>query len=104
MTSLPAAFAQPLGSLVALALAVRCVLAAVGPPRAEGRPHPTTLHGDTRPDDYAWLRDRSDPKVTAYLEAENAYADSMTAGLKPLADSLYAEFLSRIRQTDLSAP
>jgi oligopeptidase B len=95
-----------LAAITLLSLVVPCVLAsaAPAPPAAEKHPHPTTLHGDTRPDDYFWLRDRNDPHVLAYLAQENAYADSMTSGLKPLADSLYAEFLARIRQTDLSAP
>ena len=100
---------EPSHTLVAftlLSLVVPCVLAAAAPapPVARKEPRPTTLHGDTRPDDYHWLREKTDPKVLAYLAAENAYSDSMTAGLAPLADSLYAEFLARIRQTDLSAP
>ncbi len=44
-------------------------------PIAEKRPHEMTLHGDTRVDEYFWLRDdtRKDPQVLAYLEQENAY-------------------------------
>ena len=69
-----------LAAITLLSLVVPCVLAsaAPAPPVAEKRPHPTTLHGDTRPDDYFWLRDKNDPRVLAYLEPENAYADSMT--------------------------
>ena len=78
--------------------------AAPTPPVAERHPHPTTLHGETRQDDYAWLREKSDPKVRAYLEAENAYTDSLMAPTRPLQEALYTEMLGRIQQTDLSVP
>jgi protease II len=54
------------------------------PPKAEKRPYPITIHGDTRVDDYYWLRDdeRADRQVLDYLQAENAYTDAM---LKPQA-------------------
>ena len=78
--------------------------AAPHPPVAEKRPQSRTLFGQTLTDDYAWLRDRKDPSVIAYLEAENAYTDSMTRGSKPLQDTLYAEMLARIQQTDLTVP
>jgi oligopeptidase B len=74
------------------------------PPLAERHPHPVTLNGETRADDYYWLRDKSDPRVIAYLEAENAYADAATREWKPLRDALYAEMLGRIQQTDLTVP
>jgi len=62
------------------------------------------LHGHTLVDDYAWLRDRENPAVKAYLEAENAYAESQTASLAGLRDTLYREMLSHIKQTDVSVP
>jgi oligopeptidase B len=74
------------------------------PPVAEKRPVETLLHGEKRRDDYGWLRDRKDARVIAYLEAENAYADSLTARLAPLREKLYAEMLARIQQTDLTVP
>ena len=74
------------------------------PPVAERRTHVDTLHGDVRRDDYFWLRHKSDPAVRAYLEAENAYAESVLAPLAPLREKLYNEMLSRIKQTDLSVP
>jgi len=74
------------------------------PPVAEKRPVETVLHGETRRDDYGWLRDKQAPEVRAYLEAENAYADSLTADLEPLRTRLYDEMLARIQQTDLSVP
>lgn len=74
------------------------------PPMAERRPHPHTLHHDTRPDDYYWLRDREDPAVLAYLEAENAYADRILEPLAPLADALYEAMLRYIRETKTEVP
>lgn len=62
------------------------------------------LHGITLTDDYAWLRQKDDPEVTAYLEAENAYAEANLAPLAALREDLYREMLSHIRQTDVSVP
>jgi oligopeptidase B len=79
-------------------------VSSVAPPIAKRIPQHTVIHGTTRTDDYAWLRDRSDPDVESYLRAENAYAE---AALPPQADivqSLYDEMLSHIKQTDLSVP
>ncbi|HYT39344.1 MAG TPA: S9 family peptidase [Acidimicrobiia bacterium] len=74
------------------------------PPLARRVPHVHEAHGDRRADDYHWLRDREDPEVTAYLEAENAYADAVMESLRPLQEKLYAEIVSRIQETDLSVP
>ncbi len=74
------------------------------PPVAERRPHVDTLFGDVRPDDYFWLRNKPDPAVRAYLEAENAYAEQMMAPEAGLRETLYREMLGRIKQTDLSVP
>ncbi len=61
-------------------------------------------HGETFTDDYAWLRDKSDGEVIAYLEAENAWAEEVLAPTRPLQDLLYHEMLGRIKETDLSVP
>ncbi|MDQ3697486.1 MAG: S9 family peptidase [Gemmatimonadota bacterium] len=74
------------------------------PPVAERRPRVDTLHGDVRQDDYFWLRDKNDPAVTRYLEAENAYASQQLAPTRALQERLYEEMLARIKQTDLSVP
>ena len=73
-------------------------------PVAERRQHAEMLHGETRSDDYFWLRVKTDPAVRAYLEAENKYADAVLAPLAPLRAQLYKEMLERIKQTDLSVP
>jgi len=74
------------------------------PPVAEIRPSSVTLHGDTRVDDYAWLRERGSAAVNAYLQAENAYGDALMASTEQLQKTLYDEMLGRIQQTDQSAP
>jgi oligopeptidase B len=76
----------------------------VHPPVAPRIPHAVTLHGDTLADDYFWLRDKSDPRVTAHLTAENACAEAALRGTGALQESLYKEMLARIKETDLSVP
>ncbi len=63
-----------------------------------------TMHGDERVDDWYWLRDRDDPKVFAYLEAENAYTEAMTAHLAPLQETIFEEIKARIQETDETPP
>ena len=74
------------------------------PPRAKIVPHDIARHGETRVDNYFWLRDRSDPEVTRYLEAENRYTEEVMAASKPLQKRLYEEILGRIQETDMSVP
>jgi len=74
------------------------------PPVAEKRPVTSTIHGDTRVDDYAWLRDRDDDATIAYLEAENEYTEKMMAHTEQLQEKLYQEMIGRIKQTDLTVP
>jgi oligopeptidase B len=78
--------------------------AAVAPPVANVIPRVDTLHGDVRVDNYFWLREKTDPAVKAYLEAENAYAEVQTAHTQALQNQLYKEMLGRIKETDLSVP
>ena len=74
------------------------------PPVAAKRPKRTTQHGETRVDDYAWLREKDSPEVLAYLKAENAYTDAFMKPTEALQGTLYREFLGRLKQTDQSAP
>jgi oligopeptidase B len=74
------------------------------PPVAAIHPHSVTLHGDTRVDDYFWLREKGSAEVTAYLEAENAYAEELMAPTAELQKALYDEIIGRIQETDQSAP
>ena len=85
------------------------------PPIARKKPCRKKLHGVTRQDDYAWLRDENwqavlkDPALLApdirdYLEAENAYADAMSAPAGQLEDVLYREMRARMCEDDMSVP
>jgi oligopeptidase B len=62
------------------------------------------INGAVLVDDYGWLRERTNPRVVEYLEAENAYAEKVTADEKPFAEKLYRETLSHIKQTDETVP
>ncbi len=68
--------------------------------------HPVTHenHGDARVDPYYWLRERDNPAVVAYLEAENAYTEAMLGHTEALQDTLFEEMKGRIKETDESAP
>ncbi|MGH7826657.1 MAG: S9 family peptidase [Candidatus Binatia bacterium] len=61
-------------------------------------------HGHVRVDDYYWLRDRDNPEVIAYLNAENQYADHELAHTKLLEEKLFEEIKARFKQTDMSVP
>src|SRR4029077_11157120 len=55
-------------------------------------------------DDYFWMREKADPEVAAYLEAENAYTAAVLKPTEPFQEALYREMLARIQETDLSVP
>ena len=55
-------------------------------------------------DNYYWLRERNNPEVIEYLEAENAYTDMVMKPTENLQETLYDEMLGRIKETDLSVP
>ena len=74
------------------------------PPAAPRRPTRLEAHGDVRIDDWHWLRDRDDPAVIAYLEAENDYTEAMTAASAGLRERLYEQIKGRVQEDDLSAP
>jgi oligopeptidase B len=95
-----------LGCLALFALSVPAWSqpAAPKPPVAKQVPRVTELHGEKLVDPYYWLRQKKDPEVLKYLEAENAYTDTVMKPTEPLQERLYKEFLSRIKQTDLGVP
>jgi len=74
------------------------------PPVAKKAPKTFTVHGDTRTDNYYWLREKTNPEVIGYLEAENDYCSSVMKPTEAFQDALYKEILGRIKQTDLSVP
>jgi len=74
------------------------------PPVAAQRPKELERHGDRRIDPYYWLREKENPEVIEYLEAENRYTEAQTAHTEALQQQLYDEMLGRIQETDLSVP
>jgi oligopeptidase B len=74
------------------------------PPIARREPVEHVLHGDRRVDHYAWLRQKANPEVVAYLQTENAYTDAVLKPTEGFQEKLYLEMLGRILQTDLSVP
>jgi oligopeptidase B len=98
-----------LPSLVLLAAVVILVAADASaplpaPPIAKKVPKITEIHGHKLVDNYYWLRDKKNPEVRAYLEAENVYTDAVMKPTQPLQNKLYGEMLSHIKETDVEVP
>ncbi len=85
------------------------------PPIAKKEPHEITMHGDTRIDNYYWMRLSDEQKnaehpdaqtiaVTDYLKAENAYTKSVLAHTEAFQAKLFEEMKGRIKETDQSVP
>src|SRR5262245_49915286 len=74
------------------------------PPIAKRSPHLRSVHGRTSEDPWYWLRDRDDPDVVGYLEAENAFTRAEMAHTEDLQERLFEEIRSRVQETDLSVP
>jgi oligopeptidase B len=99
-----AAGAVPLASRLRFRSANAIETAARAVPIAPVTPKTFRAFGGARIDNYDWLRDRKDPRVIAYLNAENAYADVRLEPIKPLVDELAAELRAREAQEDASVP
>jgi len=76
----------------------------ITPPRALKIPRVDTLFNEIKVDDYYWLRNRNDPRVVKYLEAENDYTQKVMAHTISLQKILYKEMLARIEETDTTVP
>jgi len=79
------------------------------PPVARVGKHRMTMHGITVDDPYAWLRDKSypkvdDPEILAYLTAENAYFEQRMGEHSQLVETLFSELKGRIKDDDSSVP
>jgi oligopeptidase B len=74
------------------------------PPMAQKVPHAKVLHGERRVDNYFWLREKTNPAVREYLEAENAYCNAVMKPTEGFQEKLYREILSHIKETDLEVP
>lgn len=78
----------------------------IAAPVAKKIPHEMTIHGDTRIDNYYWMRDdeRKDAAVIAHLNAENAYVESKLAHTQTLQNTLFEELKGRIEKDDDTVP
>lgn len=61
-------------------------------------------HGIKRQDDYYWIRDKANPQVISYLEAENAYTQSVLAHTDAFKQKIFEELKGREKLTDMSVP
>jgi oligopeptidase B len=73
-------------------------------PNAPKRPHVIRQHGQTRVDDYFWMRFREDPEVLKYLAAENSYVAQIMQHTTALQEQLFQEMKARIKEDDQSVP
>ncbi|MGY6561431.1 MAG: S9 family peptidase [Luteibaculaceae bacterium] len=77
----------------------------VSAPKATIKPFEIVAkHGHKRIDNYYWLNEREDQEVLDYLNAENAYLDTMLAHTKDFQKVLFNEMRSRIKEDDSSVP
>ena len=75
-------------------------------PVAKKVPYEMTAHGDTRVDNYYWMRDdsRTDAEILGHLESENAYVETVLAPLKERREALFEELVARIEKDDSTVP
>lgn len=64
----------------------------------------TSNFGESRTDNYFWLRERENPEVIAYLNSENTYAEEGLGDIKDFRSRLFDEIKNRIAQEDVSVP
>ncbi|MCI0595509.1 MAG: S9 family peptidase, partial [candidate division Zixibacteria bacterium] len=76
----------------------------IKPPLAKVVPKVDTVNGYVRTDNYFYLRNRENPEVISYLEAENKYTETVMKPTETFQEKLYKEMLSHIKETDLSVP
>jgi oligopeptidase B len=74
------------------------------PPISRRIPSTRSYHGDAVTDPYAWLADKDNPDTIAFLEAQNAYTEAMTADQAGLRDQIFTEIRARTQETDLTVP
>ena len=73
-------------------------------PVAPKRPYEIIQHGQTRIDNYYWMRDKTDPETMKYLRSESDYLDEHLQHTKPLQEKLFTEMKARIEENDSTVP
>lgn len=87
----------------------------IDPPSAKKIEKELSVHGDTRIDNYFWMRlsdeqkeaknpDAQTKDVLAYLEAENDYLNKVLKHTESLQKKLFDEITARIKQDEESVP
>jgi oligopeptidase B len=85
-------------------LMISCAPSEPVAPMAEKKPVELELHGDLRVDNYYWLRERTNPEVLSYLEAENSYTSAVMAKTEALQEELFTELKNRIQPDESTVP
>jgi hypothetical protein len=80
------------------------ILAGPNPPQASQKPHEITETDHVRNDPFFWLREKDNPEVLRYLEAENRYTENSFKHIEKLQERLYDEMRGRIKESDESVP
>jgi len=93
-----------LGALPLVTINAQQTMNELKPPVAAKKLKVTEIHGTKLEDNYFWMREKSSPEVTKYLEAENAYTEAIMKPYEGLSSSLYDEMLGRIKETDAAVP
>src|ERR1700688_4995070 len=62
------------------------ILAGPNTPQALQKPHDVTEVSQTRNDPFFWLREKDNPEVLKYLEAENRYTDNALKHIERLQE------------------
>jgi len=87
----------------------------LAPPDAVKKPYEMTTHGDTRVDNYYWMRlsdeqksaqtyDEHTQEVVDYINLENEYTQGSLAHTKKFQDDLFNEIVGRIKKDDETVP
>ena len=103
----PISFRRGLAHQLLILLFSSCVFVSASdlkPPEAKVIPKELEKDGHVRIDNYYWLKERENPEVIKYLEAENSYTEAMMSHTRDLQETLFKEFKARIKQTDVSVP
>lgn len=106
---------KTLFSFLAFLLAITIGSGQNKPPTAKKIPDTLMIHGDSRIDNYFWMRLSDDQKnaeqpdaqtqdVLDYLRAENTYLEKELDQLNELREDLYKEMTGRIKEDDASVP
>ena len=88
-------------ALPTLILVLSTMFADANPPQAPEIPHEISEAGHTRNDAFFWLREKANPDVLKYLQAENRYTETVLKHTEKLRDTIYHEMRRRIKEDDV---